>query len=362
MARFVAPDKLVFSHAGNLSVAGFDPDDLDMLREPFVVKDGVGGDPSSGAGYFDVSRGGDLVWVAGAISDAKADLVLLDREGNESKLPLEPRGYHQPMFSPDGKEIAFSLGQGTLAVGGDVWVYVFADDALRRVTFGGSDGYPLWYPDGSRIAFLRASDSSILSKPADGTGEEQVVVEPASEVPLPGSWSPDGRTIAFTRTANTTDVYLKTVGGDERMIKEDASAPMISPDGRWLAYASPASGSAVIYVEPLEGEGLWQVSTGFGAYPRWSHDGRHLYYIAILDPRRPLMEVDVSGDDTFRYGKPRVVLEDLNRFVTATAPTINWDTDGSRFAFVELQRDDDARLRFEVALDWARRLDAVAGE
>jgi serine/threonine-protein kinase len=361
MVRFVAPDRLVFSLASNLYAAGFDPDDIEMLRDPVLVKDAVGGDPSSGATYFDVSGRGDLVWVAGVISDARADLAIVGEDGDETKLPLEPRGFHQPMFSPDGSEIAFSLGRGAVAVGGDVWVYSFADDALRRVTFGGSDGYPLWYPDGSRIAFLSTQDSRIISKPADGTGEEEVLIDAKPMVPLPGSWSPDGRTLAYTRVSNSTDVYLKTIGGDERLIKEDAAAPMISPDGRWLAYASPASGSSRIFVEPLEGEGLWQISTGAGGYPRWSPDGRRLYFIAILDSGRPLMEVDVTGGDTFRCGKPRVVIDDLTRFVTHTAPMMNWDTDGERFAFVELRRDEDARLRFEVALDWARQLDKLEG-
>jgi serine/threonine-protein kinase len=357
MARFVPPDKLVFSRAGTLHAVGFDPAGLELLGEPFRVKDGVGGDPSSGAGYFDVSPAGDLTYVAGAITDAKANLVLIDREGSASPLPLEPRGFHQPRFAPDGSKIAFTVGRGVHGVSGDVWVFSFTDGGLRRVTFGGSDLYPLWQPDGSRIAFLRSSDSTVVSKAADGSGEVELITQSTTNVLLPSSWSPDRRAIALTRTARSTDVYLLNLGDDEpQLFAEDASAPMISPDGRWLAYASPAAGNATIYVEPVEGEGKWQVSPDLGSYPRWSPDGRQLFFIGVGESERPLMEVDVAEGETFRCSMPRVVIDDLTRYVTATAPMINWDTDGDRFAFVELLRDDDTLFRIEVTLDWARQL------
>jgi hypothetical protein len=51
-----------------------------------------------------------------------------------------------------------------------------------------------------------------------------------------------------------------------------------------------------------------------------------------------------------------MVIDSLTRYVTATAPLINWDTDGDRFAFVELLRDDDTLNRIEVTLGWARQL------
>ena len=51
-----------------------------------------------------------------------------------------------------------------------------------------------------------------------------------------------------------------------------------------------------VYVRPLEGDGKWQVSSGLGGYPRWSGDGRRLFYIDIGRPSRPLMAVDVLGD------------------------------------------------------------------
>jgi hypothetical protein len=138
---------------------------------------------------------------------------------------------------------------------------------------------------------------------------------------------------------------------------------MISPDGRWIAYASPGSGTSSVYVRPLTGEGKWQVSPKIGAYPRWSGDGRKLFYIDIGLPKRPLMVVDVLPGDTFQFGPPRVVLENLSGgYVTSTAPASNWDVDpsGERFVFVEFERRAQAAAQVEIALNWGRHLDLAA--
>ncbi len=361
MARFAPPDKLVFTRAGSLYAITFDTERVETAGQPVLVMEGVGGDPSSGAGYFDLSRTGDLIYVEGAITAARSNVVLIDREGQRTTLPIEPRGFFHPRFSPDGESMAFAVGVGSLGVGGDIWVYSFRDQGLRRVSFGGSDIYPLWRPDGVEIAFIRSSDSSLASKAADGSGDARVLLPSTAETLLPESWTPDHGTIALSRTGASTDVQLLAVEQQElHLFAEDASAPTISPDGRWLAYSSPASGNSTVYVRRVDGDGKWQVSPSIGGYPRWSADGRKLFYIALRDADRPVMEVDVVEGDTFRSSMPRVVVPDTKRYLTSTAPVVNWDTDGERFAFVELMRDEETLFRVEVALNWARQLKDVS--
>jgi len=356
MARFLPPDRLVYLRAGTLYAVGFDPERLAVDGDPVVVEEGVGGDPSSGAGFFDVSGAGDLVHVASSVSDARASVVLVDRDGTAETLPLEPRGYYHPRFSPDGSALAFAVGKGAIGVNGDVWVYGFAEGGMRRVTFGRSDIYPLWSPDGSRLAYVDAERSKVVAVSVDGSGNEQVLIGGETEVWLPDSWSPDGRTVAMCQTGRTTDVRLVTVGEqDTRLFASDASGAAISPDGRWIAYQSPSSGDARVYVRPLDGEGKWQVSNGRGAYARWSPDGRRLFFIAYDGAERTMTEVDVQPGDTFRFGIPRPLFP-VGRFVTATAPVMNWDTDGKRFAFVELLRDEGSLQEIEVSLGWSAAL------
>jgi len=362
MARFVGDDKVVYWKAGKIFAVEFDPRRRVTVGEPIAAIDDVGGDPSSGAGYFAVSRSGTVAWVNGGVTETNSVLTVVGPDDNAERLPLEPRGFHQPRFSPDGTHLAVTVGRGQYGVDGDVWLYDLATGAFSRFTFDGNSNYPLWTPDGKNVAYLDYSDTSGISiKPADGSKAAESLTPPADTPVFPESFSPDGRTVAYTRIGQTADIYLVSAGEEARLFEKDATGPVFSPDGRWIAYSSPpASGYSRVYVRPVQGEGKWQVSSGQGNYPRWSGNGRNLFFINLDTPQRPLMVVDVDGGDTFRVGPPRVVVKDLGgRFVTATAPAVNWDVspaDG-RFIFVEIERDERASARVEFAINWAQNLE-----
>ena len=75
----------------------------------------------------------------------------------------------------------------------------------------------------------------------------------------------------------------------------------LSPDGRWLAYQSLESGRSEVYVRPFEGAGgRWQVSTAGGEEPKWSPDGRYLFYRS----ESLMMALPVEKSSTFQFGTP----------------------------------------------------------
>ena len=361
MARFAGRDRIVFARSGDLYAIDFDADHLQTIGEEVPVIEDVGGDPSSGAGYFTIAANGTIAWLAGAVTAADSLLTIVDSSGAAERLPLSQRGFYQPRFSPDGTRLAFTVGEGYSGVAGDVWVYSLASQGLNRLTFGGNELYPLWTPDGGRIAYLSyANEASIFAKAADGSSTEERLTPGDTTALFPESFSPDGRTLAYTRIGATADIFLITEGEEARLFESGASGPTISPDGRWIAYNSPGSGMASVYVRPITGDGKWQVSPNLGSYPRWSGDGRKLFYIDIGLPKRPLMVVDVQPGETFRAGPPQVVFDNLGAaFVTSTAPAMNWDVDpsGERFVFVEFERRAQAAAQVEVALNWAQHLD-----
>ena len=364
MARFAGRDRIVFARLGDLYAIEFDPDKLETVGEAVPVIEDVGGDPSSGAGYFTIAANGNIAWLAGAVTTADSRLAIIDSSGAVEHLPLSPRGFFQPRFSPDGTRLAFTVGEGYSGVAGDVWVYALASQGLNRLTFGGNELYPLWTPDGRRIAFLSyANEAGIFAKAADGSSTEERLTPSDTTALFPESFSPDGRTLAYTRIGATADIFLITQGEEARLFESRASCADISPDGRWIAYSSPGSGVSSVYVRPLEGEGKWQVSPNLGAYAQWSGDGRKLFYIDIGLPKRPLMVVDVEPGESFQIGPPRVVLENLGgAFVTSTAPAKNWDVSpsGDRFVFIEFERRAQAAAQVEVALNWTQHLNLAA--
>jgi serine/threonine protein kinase len=363
MARFVPPDRLFYIRGGVLFVATFDPVRLEVVGQPTAVVEGVAGDASSGASYFTLARDGTLAVVRGT-SQSGRRLVLVDRQKGAATLPLSARGFRHPRFSPDGTRLAFTVGVTASGVGADadVWVYGLASGTLSRLTFDGR-AFPVWSPDGRRIAYLDPKRSMILVKSADGAGAEETIAPRAADAVVVGDWSPNGHTLALTRLGSVNEILLVEPGGKPRLFETDASAPAFSPDGRWIAYNSPAVGATYVFVRAVSGEGKWQVSSELGAYPRWSRDGRELFYIGISDPRvsrqlRPLMAVPVEKGESFRAGPPRVVVEDLSRYLTVTAPQVDWDVapDGRRFVFLMPERAGDEGTRIDVALHWARHL------
>ncbi|MCG6962359.1 MAG: serine/threonine-protein kinase [Acidobacteria bacterium] len=359
MGRLAPPDHLVYSRAGVLYAVSFDAKRLEVAGAPVPVLQGVGGDPSSGAGYFDVAPDGTFVYLSGDLSARALYLTLVDHKGNAVRAPLTPRGFGYPRFSPDGTRVAVTVGTNPVGTDGDVWLFTPSSGAMERLTFSGNAIFPTWTPDGSRIAYMEMQGAEILIKAADGTGAPQEVLKSPNGVTLPGSWSPDGHTLAYVRIGKSMDIYLLTVGGKPRLFERDASDPVFSPDGRWIAYSSPAAGDSYVFVRPVTGEGKWQVSVGRGGYARWPRPGREILYIAIRVPDRPIMSVPVTSGENFRAGPPRtVVAKTSGTFITSTAPTVNWDAapGGTRFVFTELQRSANSNTVINVALHWTAHL------
>ena len=359
MARFVPPDRLIFARRGTLYAVTLDVDTMSVDGDPVPVVEDLGGDPTSGVSFVAAAPNGSLAYVPGAVTQGKAHLAIVGRDGESTGLMLPPQPLHHPRVSPDGSRIAFTISEGATGISGDVWLYSRDTQALNRFTFGGNDLYPLFTPDGRWITFLRGSgELGIYRKPVDGSGNEELISPPGLDVALPGSWSPDGEILAFTQIGATPDIYLMRPGEEPVLFQKDASSPSFSPDGRWIAYASPGSGNASAFVRPVDGEGKWQVSPGIGSYPTWSGDGRELYYLDIGLPNRPLIKVDIEPGSVFRSGPPVELIADTSRYTTSTAPQKNWDvaSSGDEFFFIELDREESTRARIEFLLNWSQQI------
>jgi hypothetical protein len=153
---------------------------------------------------------------------------------------------------------------------------------------------------------------------------------------IPNSWSLDDKQILFTRQTPTGDhLELMDVAGGEptRFLTSHGSETngQISPDGKWVAYASDESGNWEIYVTSFPAAaGKWQVSRGGGTEPRWRADGAEIFYIGR---NGMLTGVSVNGATTFVTGTPTPLFPIYGRAPISSTDIFTYDVakDGKRF-------------------------------
>ncbi len=287
--RYAPTGHLVYGvDGGTLMAVPFDLDRLQLAGDPVPVLEGVMTNGGNGAMEFDLSANGSLVYVAAADSGARRSLVWVDRQGREDALNVPPRAYTSPRISPDGTKLALNLRDEQ----NDIWIWDFAREMLTRLTFDpGQDRFPVWSPDGRRIAFSSQRDGSRGNpfwQAADGTGTVERLAESDRRQVFPTAFSPDAtRLIVYgdhLDNADNDDVGIVHLGDRRAVPLLQATFqernPDLSPDGRWLAYDSNESGREQVYVRPFPDvdKGRWQVSTGGGNQPRWARNGRELFF------------------------------------------------------------------------------------
>ncbi len=335
-----ADGNIFFLREGTLMAQPFDAGKLQLRGEPVPIAEHVGAELS--AGYFAVSPTGVLAYRTGASATIGLQHTWFDRAGKATGTFGEPNNDFGVSLSPDGTHAAERDAAGQTR--GDIWLLDFARGVRTRLTFRQSLGsYPVWSPDGSRIAFSAGdSPNTIYEKSASGAGEEKELLKKPGEVILPTSWSHDGRFLLYY-AANVpktgSDLWVLPLEGDRKaapLLTTDFNEGLgdFSPDGRWVAYVSNESGRNEIYVRPFVasgpsdpslGDGKWQLSKDGGTNPKWRADGKEIIFNFGL----AILSVDVNGSGAgFQMGTPQQLFR---------APANNgWDVtgDGKRFMMI----------------------------
>ena len=230
-----------------------------------------------------------------------------------------------------------------------------ARGTLSRFTFDpANDGAPAWSPDGARIAFNsnRGGQFNLYQKLSSGAGGDEELLK-SGELKSPLDWSQDGRFIAYlVQSAKTrADIWILPLDGDRQpfpflQTPFNELGARFSPDGRWVAYTSDETGVPEVYVQsfPASG-GKWQISSGGGTAPKWSRDGKELFYTN----GGKLMSVEVkTGGSTFEAGTPTLLFESRGRTYDASA-------DGQRF-LVAVPVEEATSTPITVVLNWTTDL------
>jgi tRNA A-37 threonylcarbamoyl transferase component Bud32 len=231
------------------------------------------------------------------IPEEPRSLVIVDREGAMRSAVGLQRNFHSPRFSPtDRTELAVDF---TSADGRDVWILSLVQGTLNRATFKRDGHDATWSNDGRTIAFTSFREGGALgvyrTRPGGGTTADSLFA--STKLGYTGTWTPSGDSLVSVATdiepGSGIDIVVIDSGGRGSLRpllvdQFDTQYPVLSPDGRWIAFVSNQSGGQQVYVRPLSGEGRQlQVSQDGGTEPLWSRDGRELFYMSTdeADPR-----------------------------------------------------------------------------
>jgi eukaryotic-like serine/threonine-protein kinase len=318
---------LLFGRGDQLMAQAFNPSSGTLSGEPQNVAKGVMNDASTW--HMDASASNDGLLVFGSGASGDLELVWMDRSGKMSTIADKLPDLQSAVLSPQGDRVALQLNAGQT----DIGVLDLTRGVRTRVTFGPVGNVsPLWSPDGKWLAYSSAQNGhfAICRKPSDGSGAEESLLT-VDQQPALHDWSRDGKYLLYSLPVPggpLRQIFSLPLAGERKpsSVVERGAVGKLSPDGRWLAYQSAESGRLEIYVMPFGGgQGKWQVSANGGQLARWSTDGKDLYY---MDLTYNLFSVPVKNTGgSLQFGAAEKLISNWS------APQVFYDVspDGKKF-------------------------------
>jgi Tol biopolymer transport system component/predicted Ser/Thr protein kinase len=349
---------LLYLKDANLVAQPFDASGLKLTGNPISIAEKLDYWNARDAAYFSASPNGVLLYRKSV--QAPAQPTLVDREGKEMGKVGEPGIYFFPRFSPDGSKLALArAGKDSLRF--DVWITDLQHNSSSRATFVDSpEVVAAFSPDGNTLAVsanVGGARGELWTQSVSGSGAQETITDTPIWMTL-GDWSRDGRYLFGDVQENKTreDIFFVDLKGDRKLTKflqSPASelAPMLSPNGKWLAYVSDESGRYEVYVTAFPGPGRkWQVSSGgvggVSSGLSWSSDGKELYF-ASADK---IMVAPIQNTESFQFGTPQALpmpTADLFGFTPSPTPG----------RFLVLRRTGPPELSpIRIVLNWTETL------
>jgi eukaryotic-like serine/threonine-protein kinase len=261
--------------APDIWAVAFEPSSLKISGKPFLV--------ARSADHVSVSDNGLLSYMDIANASVNQQMVMLTRSGQYVKNISQPQlEIHTPAMSPDGKTIATMSAdnEGNF----NIWLHDIARGTKSQLSFDVPNTWkPSWSPDGKEIVFQSGffEKADLYVQSTDGRASAKPLLQ-SPEFKGDASWSPDGRFIVYAKLETyphtQSDIwYLEAGTGNapKRLFESrfNERQPCISPDGRYVAFASDKSGRLEIYVADFpKAERQWEVSFDGGAFPQWIRD------------------------------------------------------------------------------------------
>jgi serine/threonine protein kinase/Tol biopolymer transport system component len=342
-ARYLATGHVLFAQSERVFVAPFDVGRLEFTGAPTAVHPRAWVD--QGQMQLDISADGTVAYMPISRGEGQA-LVAVDLDGKvEQLLPdgLPFVSLNDPRMSRDGRQLLLSVEGGA--------IYMIDLDTQTPTLMSESGFYPLWSPDGSEIIFAssRGDSFDIFRRPVDLSRPEEVYLDVSHNL-RSGDWSRQG-VLVIREEIPGKGMDLRTIPeiGETTMRPllegdDDELAPVVSADGKWLAYVSNYSGTDEVYVTSFpEPGGRLQISIKSGTSPTWSPDGLTIYYFEGTK----MIAVSIETEPRFRVIDRRVLFEgDYVRYRWSRQYDIQ--PDGKRFILIK----NPTRGNIEVVTNW----------
>jgi serine/threonine protein kinase len=302
-ARLLPTGHLVYVREATMFAVQFDAARLALAGQPIEVHQGIQQTPpaSSGAAQFAWSSSGSLVVVPGEAFTMERALTWIDRKGREERTAAPIRmfadGGAALRIAPDGTRVALTIrteqpdafggarsGSQLAGPASDVWIWEIARNTLTRLSTTNQASGAVWAADSRTVCYRSAFE--VLCQVSDGSSPAETMFK-FEGLRNVKSISGDGKTMFLeARSPETRDDIMTATLGSPAEIRAlirtnfQEFSPVLSPDGRWLAYDSNESGRAEVYVRPFPAvdQARWQISVNGGIEPRWSPDGRQLFF------------------------------------------------------------------------------------
>jgi Tol biopolymer transport system component len=344
---YVSAGYLVYAREGALVAHAFDARSARVVGDPITARERVDQYAETGNATFAVSGTGVLAY-RNSIEGATSRLIWTDRRGTVLGTVGNPANYRNPRLSPDRSRVAVEIVDRT--GNRDIFILDVARNISTRFTFdSGRDASPVWIDKGSRIVWQ--GPTRLYVKPSNGAGREEVL--------HPEPWIPDDEVSGggglLLHPGQPRQIWLLPLSGADRSMKPVVdertliTQARLSPDGKWLAYASSNAGVFDIWLQAFPTpSGKWRASTEGGIQPKWRGDGKELFYIA---PTGTLMAVPITYGGSIEPGPP-VPLFPMGVETTTGAFWHQYDVtpDGQRF--LTNARVDGTTGPMTVVLDW----------
>ena len=318
--RYLPTGHLLYLDSGVVYATRFDAARVAVIGGPVPVIEGVRSVVGLTAlPQLSVSPTGTVAYIPGPVGTTRSrmSLAVADRAGMVTPIPAQAGPYSYVRATRDGTKLAIDSDDGREAI---VWIHEMnRGTAMKRLTFNGRNRYPVWSPDGRRVAFQsdREGDAAIFAQNADGTGAVERLTRPEKgEAHIPESWSGNGH-LSFSSSKGAVFTLWTYSFADRKstpfggVSSTETIGSVFSPDGRWLAYharpndALPTGPSTGVFVQPFPATGATfqapRVNLDF--QPLWSHDGRELLYIPSTASGR-MAAASFTTNPAVAFGSP----------------------------------------------------------